>query len=58
MIDVANFFLLFVIAIGVVYIALLVCSVGMGLLLMGSLYRLLSGQMTEQEMCPDFDDVL
>ncbi len=46
------------IPIGVVYIALLVCSVGMGLLLMGSLYRLLSGRMTEQEMCPDFDDAL
>ena len=46
------------IPIGVVYIALLVCSVGMSVLLLGSLYRLLTGQMTEQEMCPDFDDAL
>jgi hypothetical protein len=34
------------------------CSVGMGILLLGSIYRLLSGQMSEQEMCPDFDDAL
>jgi len=46
------------IPLGVVYIACLVCSVGMGILLLGSLYRLLSGTMTEQEMCPDFDDAL
>jgi TRAP-type C4-dicarboxylate transport system permease small subunit len=46
------------IPIGIVYSALLVCSVGMGLMLIGSIYRLLTGQMTEQEMCPDFDDAL
>ncbi len=46
------------IPIGVVYIALLVCSVGMGVLLLGSVYRLLSGQMTEQEMCPNIEDAL
>lgn len=46
------------IPLGVVYMACLFCSVGMGVLLIGSLYRLLSGQMTEQEMCPDFDDAL
>lgn len=46
------------IPIGVVYIALLVCSVGMGVLLLGSIYRLLSGQMTEQEMCPNIEDAL
>ena len=46
------------IPLGVVYIALLVCSVGMGALLVRSLYRLLTGQMDEQEMCPDFDDAL
>lgn len=46
------------IPIGVVYIALLVCSVGMGVLLVRSLYRLVTGQMDEQEMCPDFDDAL
>ncbi len=46
------------IPIGVVYIALLVCSVGMGVLLLGSLYRLITGQMTEQEMCPDIEDAL
>ena len=46
------------IPIGVVYSALLVCSVGMGVLLIGSLYRLLTGQMTEQEMCPDIEDAL
>ena len=46
------------IPLGVVYIALLVCSVGMGVLLVRSLYRLVTGQMDEQEMCPDFDDAL
>lgn len=46
------------IPLGVVYIALLVCSVGMGALLVRSLYRLVTGQMDEQEMCPDFDDAL
>ncbi len=43
---------------GVVYMAVMFCSIGMGVLLIGSLYRLLSGKMTEQEMCPDFDDAL
>jgi TRAP-type C4-dicarboxylate transport system permease small subunit len=46
------------IPLGVVYLACLFCSVGMGVLLLGSIYRLLSGTMTEQEMCPDFDDAL
>lgn len=46
------------IPLGVVFIAVLVCSVGMGMLLLNSIYRLLTGQMTEQEMCPDFDDAL
>ena len=46
------------IPLGVVYLACLFCSVGMGILLLGSIYRLLSGTMTEQEMCPDFDDAL
>jgi TRAP-type C4-dicarboxylate transport system permease small subunit len=43
---------------GLVYFALLVCGVGMGALLVDSLYRLLTGQMTEDEMCPDIDDAL
>jgi len=46
------------IPLGVVFIAILVCSVGMGVLLLNSLFRLLTGRMTEQEMCPDFDDAL
>lgn len=46
------------IPLGVVFIACMVCSVGMGILLLGSMYRLLTGQMTEQEMCPNFDDAL
>ena len=46
------------IPLGVVFIACLVCSVGMGILLLNSMYRLLTGQMPEQEMCPDFDDAL
>ena len=46
------------IPLGVVYMACMICSVGMGVLLIGSLYRLLTGKMTEQELCPDFDDAL
>jgi TRAP-type C4-dicarboxylate transport system permease small subunit len=46
------------IPLGVVYMACMFCSLGMGVLLIGSIYRLLSGTMTEQEMCPDFDDAL
>jgi len=46
------------IPLGVVYMACMFCSVGMGVLLIGSIYRLLTGTMTEQEMCPDFDDAL
>ena len=46
------------IPIGVVYGALLICSVGMGVLLIGSLYRLLTGRMSEDEMCPDIEDAL
>lgn len=43
---------------GVVYFSVLVCSVGMGVLLIDSLYRLLTGQMTEDEMCPDIDEAV
>ena len=46
------------IPLGVVFIAVLVCSVGMGILLLNSMYRLLAGKMDEQEMCPNFDDAL
>lgn len=46
------------IPLGVVFMALMVCSVGMGILLLGSIWRLLTGRMSEQEMCPDFDDAL
>jgi TRAP-type C4-dicarboxylate transport system permease small subunit len=46
------------ISLGVVFTAVLVCSVGMSLLLLNSMYRLLTGQMDEQEMCPNFDDAL
>jgi hypothetical protein len=30
----------------------------MGVLLIGSIHRLLTGRMSEQEMCPDFEDAL
>ena len=43
---------------GVVYMACMFCSIGMGVLLIRSLYRLLSGKITDQELCPDFDDAL
>lgn len=46
------------IPLGAVFVALLVGSVGMGILLVASIYRLLTGQMTEQEMCPSFEDAL
>lgn len=46
------------IPLGVVYMACIFLSVGMSILLLGSIYRLLTGTMTEQEMCPDFDDAL
>ena len=46
------------IPLGVVYMACMLCSVGMGVLLVGSITRLLTGKMTEQEMCPNFDDAL
>jgi TRAP-type C4-dicarboxylate transport system permease small subunit len=46
------------IPLGIVFMACMLCSVGMGILLLGSIYRLLSGTMSEQEMCPDFDDAL
>jgi TRAP-type transport system small permease protein len=46
------------IPLGVVFTALLVCSVGMGILFVGSIYRLLTGRMTEQEMSPSFEDAL
>ena len=43
---------------GVVFVAVLICSVGMGILLLNSMCRLLTGKMSEQEMCPNFDDAL
>lgn len=46
------------IPLGAVFTAILVCSVGMGILLVGSIHRLLTGRMTEQELCPDFEDAL
>ena len=46
------------IPLGVVFMACMLCSVGMGVLLLGSIHRLLTGRMAEQEMCPDFDDAL
>jgi TRAP-type transport system small permease protein len=46
------------IPLGVVFIGLLVCSVGMGILLIDSIWRNLKGEMDEREMCPDFDDVM
>ncbi len=53
-----NMALISEIPLGIIFIACLVCSVGMGALLLNSMYRLLTGKMTEQELCPDFDDVL
>jgi TRAP-type transport system small permease protein len=44
------------IPLGVIYMACIICSVGMGVLLIDSIVRLLRGRMSEQEMCPDFDD--
>lgn len=46
------------IPLGAVFVACLVCSIGMGILLINSIWRLLTGQMSEREMCPDFDDVM
>ena len=46
------------IPLGAVFSACIVCSVGMGILLVDSIYRLLTGRMSEQEMCPDFEDAL
>jgi TRAP-type transport system small permease protein len=46
------------IPLGAVFTGILVCSIGMGVLLLDSIWRNLSGRMTEQEMCPDFDDKL
>ena len=46
------------IPLGVVFTGVLVCSIGMGRLLLDSIWRNLSGQMTEYEMCPDLDDKL
>jgi TRAP-type transport system small permease protein len=46
------------IPLGVVYMACMVCSLGMAVLLLGSIWRLLTGRMTKQELCPDFDDAL
>ena len=44
------------IPLGAVFTGVLVCSIGMGLLLLDSIWRNLSGQMTEYEMCPDLDE--
>ena len=46
------------IPVGIVYSALLVCSIGMSVLLINSLYRLLIGQMSEDEMCPNIEEAL
>ncbi len=46
------------IPLGIIYIACMICSLGMGVLLIDSIVRLLRGQMTEQEMCPDFEDAM
>ena len=46
------------IPLGVVFTAILVCSIGMGVLLVGSIWRLLTGRMSAQEMSPSFEDVL
>lgn len=43
---------------GIVYVSCMICSVGMGFLQLFSIFRLLTGRMTEQELCPDFDDAL
>jgi TRAP-type transport system small permease protein len=46
------------IALGMVFIAVLVGGIGMGILFVGSILRNLAGRMTEQEMVPSFEDVL
>jgi TRAP-type C4-dicarboxylate transport system permease small subunit len=46
------------IPLGVVFTAILVCSIGMGVLLVGSIWRLLTGRMSAQELSPSFEDVL
>jgi TRAP-type transport system small permease protein len=46
------------IPLGAVFTGLLVCSIGMGILLIGSIWRNLKGEMGEAEMCPDFEDVM
>jgi TRAP-type C4-dicarboxylate transport system permease small subunit len=44
------------IPLGAVFTGLLVCSIGMGILLLNSIWRNLTGQMGEREMCPDFEE--
>jgi len=44
------------IPLGVVFIGLLVCSIGMGILLIDSIWRNLAGRMDENEMCPDLEE--
>ena len=44
------------IPLGVVFTGLLVCSIGMGILLIDSIWRNLTGQMDENEMCPDLEE--
>ena len=46
------------IPLGVVFTAVLVCSIGMGILLVGSIYRLLTGRMSDQELSPSFAEAL
>lgn len=53
-----NYALVSEIPLGVIFIACLICSIGMGILLLNSMWRVLSGKITQQELCPDFDDVL
>ena len=47
------------IPLGVVYASCAVCGVGMGFLLLISMFRLVTGKMTEEELSPgEFDDLL
>lgn len=44
------------IPLGAVFVALLICSFGMGILLLDSIWRNLLGQMDESEMSPSFEE--
>jgi TRAP-type transport system small permease protein len=43
------------ISLGIVYVVCLISSAAMCFFLLYSLYRLLTGKITEKEICPDFD---